>query len=151
MGNRKVLSCLFVVVLILSISCSNNGDQKLPADIVSNPKTASGDESEKLPAIEFEKDIHDFGKVIQGEKVSFGFKFKNTGNTDLLIAQVNTSCGCTVPKYPKTPIRPGGEDVITILFDSEGRKGVQNKAITVVTNCQPSGTLIRIKAMVIVP
>ena len=95
--------------------------------------------------------IHDFGKVIQGEKVSFGFKFKNTGNADLVIAQVNSSCGCTVPKFPKTPVKPGDESVITVMFDSQDRKGVQNKTITVASNCQPSNSVIRIKAMVIVP
>jgi hypothetical protein len=151
MGNRIFLSAGWALVLIVLLSCSSNGNQRLPSDVVSNPNTASGDESDKMPVIEFEKDLHDFGKVIQGEKVSIGFKFKNTGKADLLIAQVNTSCGCTVPTFPKTPIKPGGEGTITVMYDSEGRKGVQNKTITVVTNCQPSSTVVRIKAMVIVP
>lgn len=151
MSFLKNLVGAYLLGLIVLISCSGNGGNKLPADIVSNPNSASGKSEEGLPIISFEKDIHDFGKVIQGEKVSFGFKFKNTGKADLIIAQVNTSCGCTVPKFPKTPIKPGEENVITVMFDSQDRKGVQNKAITVVSNCQPSNTVIRIKAMVIVP
>lgn len=138
-------------MLVFFTSCSEHGNQKLPGDVVSNPKTASGAEVNNLPVIEFVKDLHDFGKVIEGEKVSFGFRFKNTGKTDLVIAQVNSSCGCTVPGFPKTPIKPGEENVISVMFDSAGRKGVQNKTITVVTNCQPSNTVLRIKAMVIVP
>jgi hypothetical protein len=142
------------VFLLLSLfvifSCNNSSSDRIPADIVKNPNSALGKQNISLPAIEFEQELHDFGKVIQGEKVSFGFKFKNTGNSDLVIAQVTTTCGCTVPKYPKTPIKPGDEDVINVLFDSDGKKGVQNKSITIVTNCQPTNAVIRIKAMVIV-
>jgi len=139
------------LILLLLTACNSRNDESLSTDIVNNPKTASGDESDDLPEIEFKKEIHDFGKIIQGEKVSFGFKFKNTGHSDLLISQVNTSCGCTVPRFPKTPIKPGDEEVIKVTFDSSGRKGIQNKTITVVTNCQPSANVLRIKAMVIAP
>jgi len=151
MTNAKLIVGFFIIVLVFFTSCSERGNQKLPGDVVSNPKSASGTEVNNLPVIEFVKDLHDFGKVIQGEKVSFGFRFKNTGKTDLVIAQVNSSCGCTVPGFPKTPIKPGQENVISVMFDSAGRKGVQNKTITVVSNCQPSNTVLRIKAMVIVP
>jgi hypothetical protein len=151
MDSRKFSMVWYVFALGLLMSCTNNGNQNLPGDVVSNPNTASGTNSDKLPVITFDKDIHDFGKVIQGEKVSFGFRFKNTGNAVLVISQVNTSCGCTSPKFPKTPVKPGEEGVITVMFDSEGRKGIQNKTITVVSNCQPSNSVIRIKAMVIVP
>ncbi len=151
MINRIIVVVLFMSALVALISCNNSENPKLPADVVANPNTASGTNNTKLPVIIFDKDIHDFGKVIQGEKVSFGFRFKNTGNSDLVIAQVNTSCGCTSPKFPKTAIKPGEEEVITVMFDSQDRKGIQNKTITVVSNCQPSNTVIRIKAMVIVP
>ena len=146
---RSAVNLFILLGFILLGSCSGNSD-KLPADIVSNPNSASGNLNIPMPVIEFEKDIHDFGKVIQGEKVSYGFKFKNTGNADLLIAQVSTTCGCTVPKYPKKAIKPGEEEIINVMFDSEGKKGIQNKSITVVTNCQPSNMVIRIKAMVVV-
>lgn len=151
MTNAKLIVGFFIIVSVFFTSCGERGNQKLPGDVVSNPKSASGTEVNNLPVIEFVKDLHDFGKVIQGEKVSFGFRFKNTGKTDLVIAQVNSSCGCTVPGFPKTPIKPGQENVISVMFDSAGRKGVQNKTITVVSNCQPSNTVLRIKAMVIVP
>ncbi len=151
MGKCKIAFSKLLFLLLISSSCNNNGNGKLPSEVVTNPNTASGSNETYLPVIEFEKDMHDFGKVIQGEKVSFGFKFKNTGNADLVIAQVNSSCGCTVPKFPKTPVKPGDENVITVMFDSQDRKGIQNKTITVTSNCQPSNSVIRIKAMVIVP
>lgn len=151
MTNTKLIFGLYLIMAVFFASCAEHGNKKLPGDVVSNPKTAEGAEVNNLPVIEFVKDLHDFGKVIEGEKVSFGFRFKNTGKSDLVIAQVNSSCGCTVPGFPKTPIKPGEENVISVMFDSAGRKGVQNKTITVVTNCQPSNTVLRIKAMVIVP
>ena len=146
-GQYFLVGWLFVVV----VSACNNKPGNLSTDVVTNPNTASGVVKDNLPVIEFEKEIHDFGKVIQGEKVSYGFKFKNTGKSDLVISQVNTSCGCTVPKFSKEPIKPGEERVITVKFDSKGRKGIQNKSITVLSNCQPSTTVIRVKAMVIAP
>lgn len=141
-----------IVFLIFISSCGNNSDEHLPTDIIYNPNTASGKaDMENLPKIEFEEEVHDFGKVIQGEKVTYGFKFKNTGKTDMLISNVSTSCGCAVTKYPKIPIQPGEEKILYVSFDSEGRKGFQNKSITVISNTQPNTKVLRIKARVVVP
>ena len=118
----------------------------------SNPNTASGEgDSTNLPVLRFEETEHDFSRIIEGETVSFGFKFRNTGKTDLVIADVSTSCGCTVPSYPKTPIRPGEEGAIRVSFNSKGRRGFQAKNIVVVANTQPNTTLLRIKAQVVAP
>lgn len=138
-------------LLLVIISACNNTPENLSTDVVNNPNTANGDVKNNLPVITFDKEVYDFGKVIQGEKVSYGFKFTNTGKTDLVISQVKTSCGCTAPKFSKDPIKPGEERVITVTFDSNGRKGIQNKTITVLSNCQPSTSVVRIKAMVIAP
>ncbi len=154
----RELSNLFLSILFISvlISCGGNrgngDDEQISTDIISNPNTLAGkSDLSKLPKIEFEEKIHDFGKVIEGEKVSYSFKFKNVGSSPLLISDVNASCGCTATKYPKTPIEPGKEDIIKVTFDSEKRKGFQNKSITVISNTQPNKTVIRIKAMVYNP
>ena len=104
-----------------------------------------------LPVITFDKESHDFGKVTQGEKVTFNFKFKNTGKSDLLITSVNTSCGCTASEFPREAIKPGEQRSLRVTFDSQGRKGIQNKTVTVVSNCQPDTKVLRIKAMVVTP
>jgi len=152
--NKKIfnifIACIFVV---LFTSCHNkkNGEM-LSTDVVENPNTANGKgDPGKLPMIKFEEEVHDFGKIIEGETVSYNFKFKNTGKTDLLIADVTTSCGCTVPSFPKTPVRPGMEGVIKISFNSSGKRGYQTKNIAVVANTQPNTTPIRIKAQVVTP
>ncbi|MBN2174255.1 MAG: DUF1573 domain-containing protein [Bacteroidales bacterium] len=140
-----------ILGFFILMGCNSGRQGGLPADVVTNPNTANGEAKDNLPEIEFEREVYDFGKVIQGEIVTYGFKFTNTGKKDLVIGQVKTSCGCTVPKFPKIAIKPGESNTLTVSFNSEGRKGVQNKTITVVTNCQPNTTVLRIKAMVLTP
>ena len=54
----------------------------------------------------FKKKVHDFKEVYEGEKVEYKFKFTNTGNSELVISSVNTSCGCAISDYPKKPVLP---------------------------------------------
>jgi hypothetical protein len=92
-----------------------------------------------------------FGKIIQGEKVTYSFKFTNTGKSDLVITGASGSCGCTVPSFPKGPITPGKSGLIDVLFNSEGKKGIQNKTITVLANTQPNAVTLKIKVEIIEP
>jgi len=85
---------------------------------------------------------------MQGETVSYPFKFRNTGKSDLVISDVSTSCGCTVPSFPKNPIHPGQDGVIKVSFNSAGKHGYQNKNIVVVANTQPNTFILKIKAEV---
>ncbi len=150
MSTRIFISALFLVALILS-GCGNDRKGNIPTDVVTNPNSASGSEDNALPAIEFDRDLHDFGKLIAGEKAVYTFRFRNTGKSDLVISQVKSSCGCTVPQFTRDPVEPGGEGQIKVTFDSSGRSGIQNKAVTVVHNGQPNSTIVRIKAQVISP
>ncbi len=140
-----------IISALALVSCS--GEQpKVPADVVNIPNTASGEaDKDQLPVIEFAKLEHDFGKVIQGEVVSYAFKFKNTGKSDLVIANISTSCGCTASEYPKTPVKPGEEQTIVVSFNSAGRTGFQSKTLEVAANTQPSNTVLSINAMVFIP
>jgi len=151
---RQITRILLFTAIVALTSCgqSNSDSGLLPADIVKNPNSADGNiNAGDMPVMEFETDFHDFGRIIQGEKVAYGFRFTNTGKTDLIISGVSTSCGCTVPDFPKTPIKPGESHKIDVKFDSEGRRGFQNKTITISSNAQPSNKIVRIKAEVILP
>ena len=131
-------------------SCDNNGNNSISTDVVNNPKSA--DKSGKSYAeITFEKTEHDFGKLLQGETVSYTFKFTNTGNAPLIISAVNKSCGCTASEYTQKPIAPGEGGQIKLTYESNGHEGFQNKTVTVVTNTNPSNTTLRIKAEVVKP
>ena len=150
------LNSIRIYIILLSFigimtSCSNDSG-KLPGDIVNNPATASGDaDMGNIPIFEFKETLHDFGTVIEGEKVTYSFKFKNAGRSDLLISTVSASCGCTATKYSKEPVKPGEDGVVTVTFDSRRRKGFQNKSVTVAANTQPNKIVLRIKAKVMSP
>ena len=98
--------------------------------------------TEKKPVpkttIEFVETNHDFGKIVQGEKISYYFTYKNTGNNPLIVSQVQPACGCTVPDWTREPVAPGKEGRVEVLFNSEGRDGMQHKYVTVVSNTTPS-------------
>lgn len=146
----KKLFLLSVIVIGLT-SCDQNKN-KLPSKVVHNPKSAQADHADsRMPQISFTTIEHDFGKLIQGEKVSYIFKFTNTGEAPLLISKVSASCGCTASKYPKDPIAPGEEGKLEVIFDSDGQRGMQNKTVTVMTNTQPQSTTLRLKAQVATP
>lgn len=85
--------------------------------------------------ITFEKKTHDFGDIVQGDKVDHTFYFTNTGNEPLIITNVQVTCGCTTPKgWPRDPIPPGGKGELTVSFSSAGKIGKQNKTVTIVSN-----------------
>ena len=141
---------IFSLFSFLIISCDNN---EVNTDLVNNPNTASSEEinKEDLPVMTFTEEYYDFGEITQGEKVHHAFKFTNTGKTDLIIASANASCGCTVPTWPKKPIKPGEEGVIEVVFNSDNKSGQQNKQITVIANTQPGTNIVALKGNIIAP
>ena len=118
---------------------------------VHNPQTAEGmsaKDAEKLPVIEFETTTYDFGDVIEGERLTYSFKFKNTGKSNLIIYSSEATCGCTTSQPPKAPIRPGESDEILVTFDSKGQKGKVEKRVLVGANTYPVETILTITANV---
>jgi Protein of unknown function (DUF1573) len=100
---------------------------------------ANSNASVNGPVITFAKKTHDFGDIIQGDKVEQTFYFTNTGNEPLIITNVQVTCGCTTPKgWPRDPIAPGGKGELTIGFNSAGKSNKQNKVVTVVSNASNS-------------
>ena len=106
--------------------------------VMRQQEQARVDSAASLPKTEitFTETRHDFGVIIDGEMVKHDFRFRNTGAHPLLISKVDASCGCTVPSFPKEPIPPGGEGIITAKFNSENRLGKQSKNLIVHSNAQ---------------
>lgn len=132
-------------------SCNAGNEEQVTSEAIENPISADSREkvnTKSLPEITFDKDFHDFGKISEGEKVTYSFRFKNTGNGNLIVQTASGSCGCTVPEIPEKPLRPGETGYIKVQFNSEGRSGIQEKQVTVVTNTIPNTNIIRIKAEV---
>ena len=143
------ITILFAVALMMA-ACGNNDKPKLSSDLVTNPKSAEKP-SDVKPKIEVEKTEFDFGKILQGEVVSYTFHFTNTGNAPLIITSVEKSCGCTTSDFPREPIDPGQGGDIKVTYDSMGHFGFQSKTVIVYANTVPSQTAVRVKAEVKTP
>lgn len=137
---------LFLMTAVLFSGCQQQSERS--GSLVNNPNSAIENPNAKTARISFTKTEHDFGRLIQGEKVVQVFHFTNTGDADLIISSVSASCGCTASKFTKDRIKPGEQGQIEVTFDSSGQKGVQNKTVTVLCNGQPSTTVLRLKAQV---
>ena len=104
---------------------------------------------ENGPEIEFEKLVHDYGEIPYNGNGECEFRFTNTGNEPLIIQKPKSSCGCTVPSWPKEPILPGESDVITVTYRTN-RVGTINKSVTVTSNAKTNSTVVlRIKGKVL--
>jgi hypothetical protein len=100
-------------------------------------------EQKNGPVISWDKKNHDFGNIVQGDKVEHIFFLTNTGNETLIISNVQVSCTCTTLKWPRDPIPPGGNGEIKISFNSTGKMGIQNKPVMLITNAvNPEGNTI---------
>ncbi|MFT6814334.1 MAG: hypothetical protein ACJAZ3_000220 [Sphingobacteriales bacterium] len=96
----------------------------------------------------FEKEVHDFGTVIEGDKAKYEFKFTNTGTEPLVLTAVNASCGCTTPEWTKEPVAAGATGIITVIYNSKNRPGPFNKSITIMSNAKTPRKVIYIKGKV---
>ena len=92
----------------------------------------------------------DFGDIERGKKVSHVFKFKNTGNAPLIIADVATSCGCTMPEYPREPIMPGQESQVKVTFNGEGWDRF-TKSVTLTVNTREGREILYITGNIVDP
>jgi hypothetical protein len=99
----------------------------------------------------FDKTIHDYGTINQGDQVECVFKVTNTGNEPLVIENAKGSCGCTVPDYPKDPIPAGQTRDIKVKFNSAGKANNQQKTVTLTANTEPLQSVLTIKAFVNAP
>lgn len=155
MKEMKIISVfLLFTVLILGLSSCKNNNQNTGGDFnINNPVTAENpsniDNSDELPTIDFNETEYNFGVVIKGEKVAHSFVFKNNGKSNLIISNVKASCGCTVPKWPKEPIKPGETGYIELVFDSANRDGKQTKSANVYSNTLPNSTELIIRCDIV--
>ena len=128
----------FVILALVVITISVNSQSYL-----------TGNSSSKSSAvITWNNDIHDFGKIKQGTPVEIIYKFKNDGLKPLIIKNVESSCGCTVPEYPRIPIKPMSGGQIKATFDAK-KVGVFSKSVKVLTNASEKPKVLILKGEVI--
>ncbi len=132
---KKLILSLIAVASMATVTFAQ--DQKAAAAV--NPNAAD---------FKFEKEVHDFGTIKEGVQAEYTFKFTNTGKEPLVISNVQASCGCTTPKWTKEPIKPGESGSVTAIYNSKGRPGTFNKAITITSNAKTPQKVLFIKGNV---
>ena len=139
-----------LIVAVLSVfafsSCKDNAAEKVNEENVATAEARDA-ESGKFPVITFEESSFDFGTIDQGTNVEHVFKFTNTGEAPLMIVNAKSSCGCTVPEYPKEAVAPGASAELLVKFNGSGQNQV-SKTVTLTTNTKAGTETLTIKAFV---
>ncbi len=143
---KKSILIVAVVSVFAFSSCKDNAADKVNEENVATAEARDA-ESGKFSAITFEESSFDFGTIDQGTNVEHVFKFKNTGEAPLMIVNAKSSCGCTVPEYPKEAIAPGAEGQLLVKFNGSGQNQV-SKTVTLTTNTKAGTETLTIKAFV---
>ncbi len=128
---KKILASLVFVIATCTMSCSQT-----PAS--SEEKSVFG------PAIEFSETDYDYGTMKQGDNGTHEFVFTNTGTEPLVLSNVRSSCGCTIPEWPREPINASESAMIKVKYDTK-RIGQFNKSITVYSNASEAPIVLHIK------
>lgn len=95
--------------------------------------------------IKFKTETIDYGQVERGGDGVRTFEFTNIGDAPLVISDVKSSCGCTIPKKPEQPIGPGETGSIEVKYDTNRPVGPFRKAITVSSNADTPTKVLKIK------
>ena len=147
----KKLFLSTIVAGMLFTACNQSTQNDSTTAAAADSSTASTGSAETIaadatnaPAMKFEHETHDFGKIKSGDKVTYEFKFVNTGKSPLIIKDAVATCGCTKPEWPKTPVAPGAEGTVKVTFDSTAKLGLQDKQITITANTNPAQSMVHL-------
>lgn len=147
MMKKIILGLVSFSLLTFAFSCKENVTNRIDASNISAAESRDAN-ANKFPILEFDKTEHDFGDIEKGKEVETVFSYKNTGNAPLVITDIKSSCGCTVPEnWSKEPLAPGESNQFTVKYDGAGPNKI-SKSITVTANTEKGNEVVRISAMV---
>lgn len=130
---KKLLTLLTITIFTISVSCQST--------------TSENKEASKAPVIKFESVEHDYGTMEKGANGDCEFEFTNEGEEPLILSDVRSSCGCTIPSWPQQPIKKGEKAKIKVHYDTQ-RIGSFGKSITVNSNASNTPVVLKIKGVV---
>ncbi|MFI1772185.1 DUF1573 domain-containing protein [Thalassobellus citreus] len=144
---KKVILGLSALCLVAFVSCKENAAKKIEeSNVVAAAERDAN--STKFPVIEFDKTEHDFGEIEYRSPQETTFTYKNTGNAPLVVTNIKSSCGCTIPQnWSREPLLPGDSASFSVKFSGAGSSKI-SKSITVTANTEKGSEVVKIKAFV---
>ena len=143
---------ILIATAFLSLTVFSCKEKKATEKIDNNQvemATERDQAAKKVAIMSFDKTFHDFGQIAQGTPQETIFTFTNTGDAPLIITNATSSCGCTIPEYPKnTPIAPGESGKLVVKFNGSGQNQV-TKTINVQANTANGTEMLKIQAFVL--
>jgi hypothetical protein len=144
---KKVILGLSALCLVAFTSCKDDAKSKVNEENVAAAAERDATVGD-FPAISFEEEEHDFGTIVNGTPVETVFKYTNTGKSPLVVSNIKSTCGCTVPQdWNKEPLAPGQSAQFTVKFNGKGANQV-TKTITLTTNTEAGTEAVKIKAFI---
>lgn len=152
---KKLLILIFAVSAVLACK-SDTTKGTAEASIQSVPSTGADEiiteaapiDTSNVAKLSFDEERFNFGKVDEGEVVKHTFTFTNTGTEPLVITNARSTCGCTVPIWPKEPVGVGESEAIEVSFNTTGKKNNQMKPVTITANTYPAQTVVYLSGFV---
>ena len=139
---KKLVLFLFIV---LAFVCCDVRRKDIVADGTATKAELAARNTTTVQIID---SLYNFGSVTEGEKVTYNFRFTNSGKNPLIVTSTSASCGCTVPEKPEQPVLPGETAFIKVVFNSKGKVGHNEKTITVASNANPAFPTLFLKGEV---
>ena len=137
-------------LLLLSLFLTGCGDDpfsKVKSENVEQA-TARDNSPSKFPVMTFDKKNHDFGTIQDGTPQETIFSYTNTGEAPLVITEIKSTCGCTVPQdWSRAPLLPGESSQFTVKFNGKGINKT-SKTVTIKANTQSGTESVRISAFI---
>jgi hypothetical protein len=127
---RYLLTCFLFAALIAAAGCGSNGST--PG--TNGPTATAAGAVMDSTTIQWIDSTRDLGKVEEGQKVEVAFRFRNTGDKPLIIAEVKPGCGCTAADQSREPVAPGADGTVKATFDSKAHPGTNHKTLSVSSN-----------------
>ena len=138
---------VFLLSFFFLFACGDDPFSKVKSGNVEMASVRDNSPS-KFPAMSFDKTTHDFGVIQNGTPVETVFSYTNTGQAPLVIADIKSTCGCTVPKdWSREPLNPGESSQFSVKFDGKGRNNT-SKTVTITANTQTGRETVKITAFV---
>lgn len=145
---KSIVFAAFTLLIAGAAVAQTEKPAQVKSATTTTTTTSTATDSKSTAEMTFDSEEYNFGTIKQGESVTHEFTFTNTGKDDIIITNAQATCGCTVPVWPKEPIKKGQKATIKATFNSAGKMGMQDKTVTITSNAKNSPRVLHIKGTI---